>query len=104
MFIFTLITLLLELVATGLLLYIDKMGDNLDALVLALWSWPLLIFVIISFVGSFINRFKKGKNKKTTSAMIMSVIAVIYLLLYAVMLGFLVGTGQLPFYYFPDGF
>ena len=87
-----------------MMLFIYKMGDSLDALILALWSWPLLILVIINFIASIVIIFKKDKNKKDIAAIIMGVISLVYFFLYAIMLGFLVGTGYLPFYYFPDGF
>ena len=87
------------------MLFIYKMSDSLiDSLVLALWSWPLLILVIITFVVSIVIIRKKDKDKKDIAAIIMGTISLFYFFIYAIMLGFLIGTGHLPFYYFPDGF
>ena len=105
-FIFSIITLTLELVMNIIMLFLYKMSDSsIDVLVLALWSWPLLILVIISLLFSIIRfTYKEGRTKTDKPALIMSIVAVVYFLIYAIMLGFLVGTGHLPFYYFTDGF
>ena len=105
-FIISIITLSLELAANIIMLFIYKMGDStIEGLALALWSWPLLILVIISLLASIIRfRHKEERNKKDKAALIMSIVSLVYFFIYAIMLGFLIGTGHLPFYYFPDGF
>ena len=104
-FILGIITLSIEVIYNIIMLFIYKMGDSLDALILALWSWPLLLLVIMTFIVSIVSFHKREKkSKKDTAALIMGTISLVYFFLYAIMLGFLIGTGHLPFYYFPDGF
>ena len=104
-FVLGIITLSIEVIYNIIMLFIYKMGDSIDSLVLALWSWPLLLLVILTFVLSIVRFHKtEEKSKKDIAAIIMGTISLIYFFLYAIMLGFLIGTGHLPFYYFPDGF
>ena len=104
-FILGIITLSIEVIYNIIMLFIYKMGDSIDSLVLALWSWPLLLLVILTFVLSVVRFHKtEEKSKKDIAAIIMGTISLIYFFLYAIMLGFLIGTGYLPFHYFPDGF
>ena len=105
-YILCIITLSIEVVYNIIMLFIYKMSySSIDALVLALWSFPLLFLVIFTFIASIIGICKKGdKSKKDIAAIIMGTISLIYFFLYAIMLGFLIGTGYLPFHYFPDGF
>ena len=105
-FILCIITLSIEVIYNIIMLFIYKMSNNsIDSLVLALWSWPLLFLVLITFIESIVRFHKVEKrNKKDTAAVIMGTISLVYFFLYVIMLGFLIGTGHLPFYYFPDGF
>ena len=105
-YILCIITLSIEVIYNIIMLFIYKISSNsIDSLVLALWSWPLLLLVIVTFVVSIVRFHKQeNKNKKDIAAVIMGSISLIYFFLYAIMLGFLIGTGHLPFYYFPDGF
>ena len=100
-FIFGIVTLSLEMVATIIMLFIYKMSDSLiEALALALWSWPLLILSLITLVLAVIRMSKREeKTKRDIAALIMGIVSLIYFGLYAIMLGFLIGTGQLPFSY-----
>ena len=103
-FIYSIIILSIELIYTILMVIIAKMGAKIESLVLALWSIPLLPLAIISLVGGLIHLHHSEVKKKAIAVVIMGSVAVIYFCLYALCLGFLVGTGHLPFYYFLYGF
>ena len=103
-FVYSIVVLSLELIYTIIMVVISKIGSNIDYLVLALWSIPLLPLAILSLIGGFIHLRYEEVKKKAIATIIMGSVAIIYLFLYAICIGFLVGTGHLPHYYFPDGF
>ena len=62
-FIFGIVTLSLEMVATIIMLFIYKMSDSLiEALALALWSWPLLILSLITLMLAVIKMSKREET------------------------------------------
>ena len=103
-FIYSIIVLSIELFYTVIMLFVEKLGSNIDYLVLALWSLPLIPLAIISLVSSFVHLYHLENKKEAIPVIIMGGVAIIYLFLYAICLGFLVGTGHLPHYYFINGF
>ena len=103
-FVYSIIVLSLELIYTIIMVIVSKIGKDIDYLVLALWSFPLIPLVIVSFVGGLIHLRRSEDKKKATATMIMGTVAILYLAIYAFCVGFLVGTGYLPHHYFPDGF
>ena len=100
-FIFGIVTLSLEVVASIIMLFIYKMNDSLvEALALALWSWPLLILSLVTLVLAVIKMSEREeKTKRDIASLIMGIVSLIYFAFYAICLGFLIGTGQLPFSY-----
>ena len=103
-FIYSIIVLSLELIYTIIMLVLSKLGSNIDYLVLALWSIPLLPLAIISLAGGLIHIRQVENKKKATACIIMGSVAIFYFFIYAICMGFLIGTGYLPHQYFPDGF
>ena len=103
-FILSIIVLSLELIYTVIMFFVEKLGSQIDYLVLALWSLPLLPLAIISLVGGLIHLRRSEDKKKATAVVIMGAVAIFYFFIYAICVGFLVGTGHLPHHYFPDGF
>ena len=103
-FVYSIVVLSLELIYTIIMVIVSKLGNEIDYLVLALWSIPLLPLAILSLIGGFIHLRHEEVKKKAKAVIIMGAVAIFYFLIYAIMLGFLVGTGHLPFYYFLDGF
>ena len=103
-FVYSIVVLSLELIYTIIMVVISKIGSNIDYLVLALWSIPLLTLAILSLIGGFIHLRYEEVKKKAIAVIIMGAVAIFYFFIYAICIGFLVGTGHLPHYYFPDGF
>ena len=103
-FIFSIIVLSLEVIYTIIMFVLSKLGSDIDYLVLALWSIPLLPLAIISLVGGLIHIRDAENKKKATACIIMGSAAIFYFFIYAISLGFLVGTGYLPHHYFIYGF
>ena len=103
-FIFSIIVLSLEFIYTIIMLFIEKLGSQIDYLILALWSLPLIPLVIMSLIGLIIVLFHPEVRKKATAVIIMRIVAIVYFGIYVICLGFLVGTGHLPHYYFINGF
>lgn len=103
-FVYSIVVLSLELIYTIIMVIVSKLGNEIDYLVLALWSIPLLPLAILSLIGGFIHLRYEEVKKKAKAVIIMGAVAIFYFFIYAIMLGFLVGTGHLPFYYFLDGF
>lgn len=103
-FIYSIIVLAVELIYTIIMLVLSKVGSDIDYLVLALWSLPLLPLAIISLVGGLIHIRHAENKKKATAVIIMGAVAIFYFFIYAICMGFLVGTGYLPHHYFIYGF
>ncbi len=103
-FVYSIVVLAIEFIYTVIMLVVSKIGNNIDYLVLALWSIPLLPLAIISLIGGFIHLKYEEVRKKAVATIIMGGSAIIYFAIYAICLGFLVGTGYLPHHYFPNGF
>ena len=103
-FIYSIVILSLELIYTIIMFVVSKLGSQIDYLVLALWSIPLLPLAIISLVGGIIHIRRDENKKKATAVIIMGAVAIVYFCIYAICMAFLVGTGYLPHHYFPDGF
>lgn len=105
MFILGIITLALEFIASIGVWFIYKFSSSsIDALVLALCTWQLLILAIITLVGGLIKIHKPETRKKAITTTILGGAAIFGFLLYAIHLGFLIGTGSLIFYYIINGF
>ena len=103
-FIYSIIVLSLELVFTFLMFFVEKLGNQLDYVFFALFSLPLLPLAIISLVGGLIHLRHPEVKKKAIAVVIMGAVAVFYFFIYAICIAFLVGTGHLPYHYFPNGF
>lgn len=104
MFILGIITLSLEFMASIGVCLIYKFGNNIDGLVLALWSLPLIVMAIMTLVGGLVKIHKPEKRKKAIATTILGGAAIFGFLLYAIHLGFFIGTGHLIFYYIIYGF
>ena len=98
------VTLVLEFIASIGVFLIHRFGSGIDAMVLAMWSWPLLALAIVVLVLGLISIHKTEKRKKAITTTILGGAAIIGFLLYAIHLGFLIGTGELIFYYVSEGF
>ena len=103
-FVYSIVVLAIEFFYTVIMLVVSKIGNDIDYLVLALWSIPLLPLAIISLIGGFIHLKYEEVKKKAVATIIMGGSAIIYFAIYAICLGFLVGAGYLPHHYFPNGF
>ena len=103
-FIYSIVVLAIEFIYTIIMLVVSKFGNNVDYLVLALWSLPLLPLAILSLIGGFIHLKHEEVKTKAIATIIMGGSAIIYFAIYAICLGFLVGTGYLPHHYFLDVF
>ena len=104
MFILGIITLSLEFIASIGVYLIYKFGNSIDGLVLALWSIPLLVMAIITLMGGLVKIHKPEIRKKAITTTILGGAAIFGFLLYAIHLGFYIGTGNLIFYYIAYGF
>lgn len=76
----------------------------IDGLVMALWTWPLFFMGILALVLGLIALRKNEDKKKAIATVIMGGSAILLFIIYALSLGFFIGTGYLPHHYFPDGF
>ena len=103
-FIFAIITLSLQVVFVIMLLFVSKLGSMVDGLVMALWTWPLLLMGILSLVFGLVLLRKEEYKKKAVTTTILGCSAILLFFMYAIMLGFFIGTGHLPFYYIINGF
>ena len=103
-FIFAIITLSLQIIFIIILLIVSKFGSMIDGLVMALWTWPLFFMGILALAFGIKTLFKSEDKKKAIATVIMGVSAILLFIIYAISLGFFIGTGYLPHHYFPDGF
>ena len=103
-FVYSIVVLALEFIYTIIMLVVSKVGSDIDYLVLALWSIPLLPLAILALIGGFIHLKYEEVKKKAVATIILGGSAIVYFAIYAIMLGFLIGTGHLPFYYIINGF
>ena len=104
MFILGIITLALEFIASIGVLLIYKLGSHMDGIALALWTWPLLILAILVTIFGAVNIRKPERRKKAITTTILGGAAIFGFLLYAIHIGFYLGTGHPIFYYMQMGF
>ena len=102
-FIFAIITLSLQVIFIIMLLVVSKLGSMINGLAMALWTWPLFFLGIISLVLG-LTSLREENKKKAIATIIMGGSAILLFAIYAISLGFFIGTGYLPHHYFPDGF
>ena len=103
-FIFAIITLSLQVIFIIMLLIVSKLGSMIDGLAMALWTWPLFFMGILALALGLIALYKSEDKKKAIATVIMGGSAILLFIIYAISLGFFIGTGYLPHHYFPDGF
>ena len=103
-FIFAIITLSLQVIFIIMLLVVSKLGSMIDGLAMALWTWPLFFVGILALVFGLKALHKSEDKKKAIATVIMGGSAILLFIIYAISLGFFIGTGYLPHHYFPDGF
>ena len=88
-----------------MLLIVSKVGSMVDGLAMALWTWPLFFMGVIALALGLSSIIKdKANKKKAIVTVIMGGAAILLFAIYALSLGFFIGTGYLPHHYFPDGF
>ena len=103
--IYSIIVLSLELVYIFLMFFVEKLGSQIEYVLFAISSFPLLPLAISSLViGIRYMRDPEAVKKKATAVVVMGAVAIFFFCLIVVSLAFLVGTGHLPHYYFYNGF
>ena len=102
--IYPIVVLSLELVYTFLMFFVEKLGSQIEYVLFAISSFPLLPLAISSLVIGIRYMRDPEAKKKATAVVIMGAVAIFFFCIIVVSLAFLVGTGHLPHYYFYNGF
>ena len=102
--IYPIVVLSLELVYTFLMFFVEKLGSQIEYVLFAISSFPLLPLAISSLVIGIRYLRDLEVKKKATAVVVMGAVAIFFFCIIVVSLAFLVGTGHLPHYYFYNGF